>query len=112
MNEEKWKVIKQFYLDNFDIPGDLVDLLSDNDILTMCVSGSSNSSISRILDIDEDSVKNVIVAIFGFDGWVADLSFNPLRVANTKGEYLANNSMTEMIRIYESIQTRLENEWL
>ena len=110
MNEEKWIVIKQFYLDNFNIPGDLVDLLADSNILTMCVSGSSNESISKLLDIDIESVKQIIKSVFEFDGWEKDLDINPLST-NTRPEDLDDNIL-RMLGIYDKIMERLDRWWV
>ena len=136
MKKDGWEVIKRFYMDSFGIPGDLVDLLADSDILTMCASGSSNDSISKMFDIDELDVKAVISAIFKFDGWTYDLEINPLRIYEGLetdtflGGYLLFNkfktwippytsyssdeikTMFRICKLYKSIDLRIEKEWI
>jgi hypothetical protein len=107
MNEERWKVIRQFYMDTFGISPDLVDLLADKDILTMCVSGASNRSISTALDIEEEDVKKVIQAIFDFNGWEKDLSINPLILND-----VLDKGILEMIATYNKISERIDKEWI
>ena len=82
MDKDKWNEIKQFYVDSFGISPELVDLLADNDIITMCVSGSSNATISKNLDIEVESVNTVILTILDFTGWKYDMSINPLSIYN------------------------------
>ena len=80
MSNPNWNDIRQFYLDNFGIAVDLVDLLADSDILTMCASGSSNESIAISTDIGINDVKKVLLSIYNFSGWSVDLDINPLGI--------------------------------
>ncbi len=134
MNDTRWNIIREFYSKNFNIPEDLVDLVASNDIILMCVSGSSNSSISRILDIDEDSIKDILSTVLDFNGWEYDLQLNPYRVFNdlaNKGKTLFQPFQEELIssfgpllvdediktmfricRIYSKLELLLDREWV
>ena len=128
-------MVKKFYLDNFGIKPDLVELLADNDILTMCASGSSNKSISDMFDIEESDIEEVLLAIFSFAGWKDDLEINPLYIYNAletesfaSGLFLFNKfkvwipayldytqdqikTMFRLCKRYTSIANRIEREW-
>jgi hypothetical protein len=130
MNEERWNTVRQFYMESFGIAPELVDLMASNEILLMSVSGSSNQSISRILNIDIDSIKEIISTIFDFDGWSTDLEFSPLHVYESDNSYIAFvgavvelfgqdkitieeiNTMHRNCEIYESIANKLDKEWV
>ena len=137
MKEEKWNDVRQFYMSSFGISPKLVDLLADNDILTMCVSGSSNSTISKSLDIDIESVNEVVLNILDFTGWKYDMSMNPLSIYNdlavskNKGGYPLfkefdavitkkdpgigdkdRKTMFRLCKLYDSISSRLDKGWV
>jgi hypothetical protein len=132
MNEERWNVVRQFYMESFGVAPELVDLMASNEILLMCVSGSSNSSISRILNIDIEDVQDIISTIFNFDGWDDDLEFNPYQIYQIDNEYIAFvgeiaeliehfmltdwdiddiNTMYFNCQIYSEIEDKLEVGW-
>jgi len=137
MKEEKWNEIKQFYMNSFGISPELVDLLADNDILVMCVSGSSNATISRNLDIEIESINTIILTILDFTGWKYDMGINPLSIyndlafVNNKGGYPLfkefdavitkkdpsigekdRKTMFRVCKLYDSISSRLDKEWV
>ena len=137
MKEEKWNEIKQFYMNSFGISPELVDLLADNDILVMCVSGSSNATISRNLDIEIESINTIILTILDFTGWKYDMGINPLSIYNdlafvkNKGGYPLfkefdavitkkdpsigekdRKTMFRVCKLYDSISSRLDKEWV
>lgn len=103
MNEEnQWKTIKEFYYINFSIAPELVDLMASNDILIMCVSGASNNSISVILDVDMESVHEVVESVLGFDGWADDLLINPFSIYNLLLSHSGKRGF-EMFKEFESM---------
>ena len=137
MNNDKWNDVRQFYMSSFGISPKLVDLLADNDILTMCVSGSSNSTISKSLDIDIESVNEVVLNILDFTGWKYDMSMNPLSIyndlavsKNKRGYPLFKEfdavitkkdpgigdkdrkTMFRLCKLYDSISSRLDKGWV
>ena len=141
MNELRWNAVRQFYMESFGISPDLVDLMASNEILLMCVSGSSNCSISRILNIDEESINEIISTIFDFDGWEEDLEFSPYHIYEQDESNIAfigsivdlfigtgrvnlskpnKGSITieeidlmyRICTIYRSIEDKLEKEWV
>lgn len=133
MNDTRWNLVREFYSKNFDIPEDLVDLVASNDIILMCVSGSGNSSISRILDVDEDSIRDVLSTVLDFEGWDTDLPLNPFVIFNDlvdhgktlfqyfkhDVEYMCGTILSEddiktmfrICRIYSKIELLLDREW-
>lgn len=134
MNDDKWNIVRQFYMESFGISPDVVDLMASNDILLMCVSGSSTSSISRILDIDEHAVSEIIDTVFSFSGWDSDIEFNPYKIYKEDKEYISFvgsivdlniefkinpaleikdiNTMYANCEIYSTIEDKLDKEWI
>jgi hypothetical protein len=89
MNEKRWDAVRQFYMESFGISPELVDLMASNEILLMCVSGASNSSISRILNIDKDAVEEILLTIFSFNGWEDDIEFSPYGIYQADPSYIS-----------------------
>ena len=133
MNKERWEAVRQFYQEKFGIQPDTVDLFASNDILVLCTSGCSNKSISNTLDIDEESIQDVIELVFDFPGWEKDLDVNGYSIysyiVNTgngtfmdfKNEivHLCPSMKADAVKTlfliceeYLKISTRLENEWV
>lgn len=75
-----WETVKEFYKENFGIDGWVVEVYANLDILTLCVSGSSNESIVKFLEIPIEDVKRVIKETFEFEGWDTDLPINPYKI--------------------------------
>ena len=131
MNEVKWETVRQFYMESFGIAPELVDLMASNEILLMCVSGSSNESISRILNVDKESVAEILDVILTFPGWEKDLDFSPYRIFKEDSSFIGfTGQVLETIgpedaginlqtikimynncKIYESIEEKLEIGW-
>lgn len=89
MNEKKWNAVRQFYMDSFGISPELVDLMASNEVLLMCVSGSSNESISVILNIDMGDVREILDTILNFSGWETDLEYSPFKIYEEDNEYIS-----------------------
>jgi len=129
MNEKRWQAVRQFYMESFGIAPELVDLMASNEILLMCVSGSSNNSISTILNIDIDAISEILEAILSFPGWEKDLEYSPYSIYKKDSDYISFvgsiresddsddttidtiNIMYNNCKIYESIEERLEINW-
>lgn len=134
MTEKTWEILRNFYKDNFGINPDVVDLVASNDILLMSVSGSSNHSISVMLDVDESVIVDVLRTVLDFDGWGDDLLTNPYytfsylcnmgktlfkdfrnEVVSTFGTTVKDADIQTMFRVcrtYDKISERLEREWV
>lgn len=82
INDIHWDAIKEFYQREFGIDGWVVEMYANLDILSLCVSGASNSTIVEVLDVPMDEVIKVLSDTFQFDGWKRDLPINPLRMFN------------------------------
>lgn len=136
MKESQWNEIKEFYKERFGINPEIVDLMASNDVLLMSVSGSSNKSISTLLDIDESYVKDILSTVLDFEGWDTDLSISPYLIyerlsnATSKSGYPLFREFTEEIsvihdfdsvdslktmfricRIYDKISELIDKEW-
>lgn len=75
--DSSWKRVQDFYKNAFDLGNYIVDLMADYNIVLLCVSGSSNDSISKALDLDIDDIRNTIKNRLSFDGWETNLKFSP-----------------------------------
>lgn len=135
MNEKRWNVVRQFYMDSFGIAPELVDLMACNDVLLMCVSGSSNYSISRLLNIDDVAILEILSTVLNFNGWKEDLPFNPyacyVSLPSVVGNSLYSSFRNEVIivfgphiiegdidimyrvcKIYSEIEAKLDRDWI
>jgi len=100
-----WDSLLTFYKEKLNVPEYIVFLLSDYNILTMCCTGFSNELISEFLDVDESSVKGVLVEHFDFNGWKLNLDKNPLLVYNNTITEIEDNFSTEfMDKFYSNLK--------
>lgn len=134
-SNRNWEFIKDFYQVNFNLDDKLVDLMASSDVILMSVSGASNESIAKTLDVDVSVVQEILSTVIDFDGWLTDLSINPYyiftndRISKVNDNYSSflhdvlrssadTNTSSEietMYRIcsaYYEIQIRIENEWI
>jgi hypothetical protein len=132
-NLNSFEEIKEFYLERFNIPGELVDILSVSDILLMSVSGACNESIADTLEVDVDFVKEVLTTMYDFEGWNTDLTVNPYRIysglrvgvdlnleefsriVGERDETLDENNLRRlfsMCDIYNKLENRIDSEWI
>jgi len=132
---DTWEVIKDFYESKFGIDGWLVEMYANLDILSLCISGASNPTISRFLEIPEDEILSVLRDTFAFDGWDTDLPINPILIYNssklssehfmdfsrtlreeltktTVGLKLSVDTLFNMCKTFSEIEERIENEWV
>jgi hypothetical protein len=128
MNEERWNAVREFYMSSFGISPELVDLMASNEILLMCVSGSSNTSISKLLNIDEEAVSEIVSTIFDFPGFSTDLEFSPYSIYKEDNSFISfAGSIVEIeedtgiekielmynnCKIYSEIEERLDSDWV
>lgn len=83
MNEQLWKEVLDIYENSFGIPNRVVESLASYDILYLCCTGLSNETISTTLDIDINTVSEVLKEKLNFIGWYKDLDISPLYVYNS-----------------------------
>lgn len=128
-----WEDVKRFYVKEFGIDPKLVDLVAMSDVLLLSVSGSSNNSISRFLNIDLEAIKEILDTVLDFSGWEIDLEFNPysiyvnlinneqlessifLREINGIDTFQTISQVSQMYRIcsiYYTIERRIDQEWV
>ena len=77
MINKNWIQLKKFYKTQFNLNGEVLEMLADYDILLLCISGLSNLSISKFLDITVREVRKIIMKNLHFLGWEEDLKWNP-----------------------------------
>jgi hypothetical protein len=80
MSNVSWEVVKEFYKSKFGMKDWVVEMIANLDILSLCVSGASNDSIVKFLDIELNEVIQVLYDTFEFSGWRIDLPINPYRI--------------------------------
>lgn len=125
-----WEKIKGFYKESFGIDGWVVELMANMDILLLCASGSSNSTITKFLEIPIEDVVLAINDTFGFTGWEVDLSANPYKTfieSLDKDKEVTKKMFGENLHVSDSeildimydvcktmydIETKLESEWI
>jgi hypothetical protein len=87
-----WETVKEFYQEQFGIEGWVVEVYASLDILTLCVSGASNETITKFLEVPIADVKKVIQDTLDFDGWDEDLPISPYNVYNSMSSRWAEDS--------------------
>lgn len=125
MENIEWKTIQEFYKEHFGTEMWLIEMLANRDILLLCASGASNTSISNFLDIPVDEIELVIKEAFEFPGWNTDLPINPYKEFLTYGDFdrtelrsyakLSGIDLQEIFNIcltMKDIEERLDNEWI
>lgn len=81
-----WKQVEDFYEEVFNIDSELLNLSIDFDILSLMVSGWSNSYISRTLNLDESDIETIGEKYLQFSGWIVDVGFNPYYIYKNSGK--------------------------
>lgn len=136
MSNNDYEILKDFYRKELNIPAELVDILSVNDVLIMCVSGASNESISDTIDMDLNVIKEILETVLNFSGWKNDLPVNPYKIFTSlrinkdftfqdflvltrradpdRASYSDEDvkKMFEMCSVYTDIENRLDSEWI
>ena len=128
-----WEDVKRFYVKEFGVDPKLVDLVAMSDILLLSVSGSSNMSISRFLNVDQETVKEILSIVLEFSGWENDLDLNPysifinllqndqltsanfVRETNSVNGLQKIDQVQQMFRVcslYSDIERRIDQEWI
>lgn len=79
INSLSWESVKEFYQKEFGIDGWVVEMYANLDVLILCASGASNTTIEMFLEIPIYEVKKVIEETFDFAGWDKDLPVNPYK---------------------------------
>lgn len=115
--------IKEFYKTTFGLSEEMVELVSDYDVVLLCCSGASNKYISEYLDIPLEDVEKILTRRIGFEGWVLDLHSNPyaiyLKVNGDEEKFKGSfDSMAyykpiyDMCKKFEEMYIRINNEWI
>jgi hypothetical protein len=108
MNSD-WESVKRFYVEQFGVDPELVDMVAMGDVLLLSVSGSSNSSISKFLNIDKKVVKEILDTVLDFEGWKEDIEINPYSIFTN---LLRNNQLnsSSFVREINSIERNIKME--
>lgn len=88
MENEQWQDIRKWISTVSSVPEIIIDYISVQNVLKLCVHGLSNDKIAYFCDLDEKAVENILFRYYGFKGWLVDLDLNPWRIyQTTQGEY-------------------------
>jgi hypothetical protein len=74
-----WSHIKKFHSKRTGIPEEIVEYIAVFEILRLCVTGISNTTISEMLELEEYYVKENLIEYLDYPGFSANLSFSPYR---------------------------------
>jgi len=77
MDNKVWEDVQKIYLEKFNIPPKILDLIACDEVMLLCVSGLSNQVISQHVEQDEEYIKSILKEFLGFEGWQFDLDINP-----------------------------------
>lgn len=126
--EEVFNEIRDIYINNLKFSTELVDYLSNEEILLHSVQGRSNSYIaSKYLMLEED-VQKIVSDYLGFNGWKYDLDVNcyDFYLVSKKGFddyvfncYLVSPNFSQQLvlatyficRIFDELKERMDNEY-
>jgi len=130
-DSKSWETIKEFYMEKFGTEENLVELMSNYDILLACVSGVSNAKICYHLDISEETLVNVLNEYLSFNGWETDLDVNPYMLYKKSGksysELVFQSQVEDVSKLYSDdeietmfricsvfyrLEDTLRNEWV
>jgi hypothetical protein len=117
---ESWEYIKEFYKEHFGTDKWVVEMFANMDILLLCVSGASNTTISSFLNIPIDEIKLVIEEVFEFKGWEVDLDINPYKDYKENlsdftlmyGDSEIGSQLLSICETMSDIEERIDNEWI
>lgn len=135
---QTWTIIKDFYTREFGIDGWVVEMYANIDILCLCVSGASNETIVKFLEIPLSDVQDIIMKTLDFEGWDKDLPINPLQlfsgytgvkssvqhfmdfdsvVSSELSKYeefahIKTDTLFYLCELYTDIEERIKNEWV
>jgi hypothetical protein len=131
MNDSKvWEEVKSFYRERFGFAPELVDIAPILDLLRLCASGSSITSIAAFFNEPEQQLMTLFDTYLGFMGWKEDLSFSPLKlykdmnspdrdsfvdaVIQSQGYKLNMDfaKMYESVRIVERLERLFDETWI
>lgn len=77
---ELWDEIKEFYKNRFGIEPELVEIMSDLNILRLCAGGTPTWRIAKVLGLELEEVEHTLENRLEMSGWIFDISFSPLRI--------------------------------
>jgi len=126
--DNAFEEIKNIYLNNLNFSEELVDYLSNEDIIMTFVEGRYVSYIANKFCMEESDIENIIESYLGFTGWKYDLDFNPydLYIASSKlfDDYIFNcylvspNFSQQLVlatyficRVFDELKERMDNEY-
>lgn len=125
MGTVEWKTIQEFYKEHFGTDMWLIEMLANRDILLLCASGASNTTISTFLDIPVDEIQLVLKEAFEFAGWDVDLPINPYKEVQAYGNFdredlckypelkdIDQQELYNLCLTMKDIEERLDNEWI
>jgi hypothetical protein len=112
IQQNLWEQIRQFYQDRLGIEPSLVEIMADFEVLKLCASGSSNTTIAGFLNMDAELVSNIIDKHFGFMGWKIDLDINPIRLYKNGELHLDNDTTQKVCETFSCLERLLDEKWI
>lgn len=64
-----WEDFKSYFEDRFKISGQVLDNIAVYDVLLMFLSGLSNTDIADSVELDIQTISDILMDYFGFAGW-------------------------------------------
>lgn len=106
-----WETVRDFYKEKFGIESWVVEMYANMDILSLCVSGASNKTIEKFLEIPIEDIKATLDDTFSFSGWEQDLPVNPYKVFEENSQHpldvsivLFDNEISNSLEPYENFR--------
>ena len=93
MSSKRWKLFTEYVSNEFGISEELLNYIAVEEILSCCVTGLSNKTISNICNCDVRYVKEVLNDFFEFDGWKEDLDINTYYLYESSGKMIDSYKM-------------------
>lgn len=80
MISKHWELIRAIHSEKTGIPPHIVDCIAIYEILSKCVRGLSNKTISKLFDFKIQYVEVVLKEYLNFDGWRKNLAISPYHI--------------------------------
>lgn len=106
---------------------DLLDLISNYDILLQVAQGKSNKTIALSTDLSIEDIDKIVKKYYNFSGFSEDLDFNPRAIfkrTKSADEFAYESTLISAVsspniistaydicKIFSEIERRLDKEW-
>lgn len=90
MENKRWNIFTEYINTALGVPITILNYIAVSDILLGCVTGLSNSTISKKYNCSIEYVTDVLNEFLDFKGWEDDLDINIYFVYNNAGMNLSS----------------------